>query len=169
MERALHPGDPAFMPAAPTTPSSPPHSPWHYPLTKAVHAPHLCPTPVWWSPQQASWMHSLLRTQLRTARAPPSAWERSTISMETSSGCLVMSARSPPRPVPPPRASWPCLLLHVSVHPRAVHTRRVPLLWPGLHKCQLPALHSTCSRSEASCAPVALCLPFDGGCSRSSS
>lgn len=95
---------------------------------------------MWWPSQRASRMHSLLRTQLRTARAPPSAWERSTISMETGSGYLVMGSWSPPilSPYPGPLATPPSPSLP-SVHLQSTLSGAPPL-GPDSHlKCQLPA------------------------------
>ena len=93
-------------------------------------------TLVWWPSQRASWMHSLLRTQLRTARAPPRVWERPTVSVETGSGYLVMGAWSPPVLSPHPR---PLLAMPPSPSTCSPHPAGAPPPGPDSHlKCQLP-------------------------------
>ena len=84
-------------------------------------------------------MHSLLRTQLRTARAPPSTLERSTVSMETGSGYLVMGSWSPPilSPYPGPLR----LLLQVSRPSTCSPHSAVPLLPAPTHTSSVSFQH----------------------------
>ena len=126
-------------------------------------------TLVWWPSQRASWMHSLLRTQLRTARAPPRVWERSTVSVETGLGYLVMGAWSPPILSPHPR---PLLAMPPSPSLLPIHVQSTPSGCPSSRPRLTPQVSASstagtpCSRSEAPrVPPVALCLPLDGGCS----
>ena len=91
--------------------------------------------------QRASWMHSLLRTQLRTARSPPSTWERSAVSVKTSSDCLVMGTLEPTHLVPQPRTPGHASFSKSPIHPHAGHSQRVPPP-PSSNsyiKCQLQA------------------------------
>lgn len=148
--------------------ASPPTAPGTSPSQRRRTLPTIWSTPVRRPSQRASWMHSLLRTQLRTARSPLSAWGRSTVSMETGSGCLVMGAWSPPilSPHPGPLGTPPSPNLP-SVRMQA--TLGGCPLFPAPLTPQVSASSaagSPCSGSEASRVPRGpLCLPLDGGCS----